>query len=229
MKKIFLLLSIALFIFPQTAFSFLDGGAGWANTSYLIKILSENIKRYEQLALILKQAKEHEEYIRALNAGIENSLGILETLPVRDEGILGKIRTFREARNSIQSLYGKVPKSKEQAIHTLFDNTASESIRMVNAFKEFSKKQEQNSQTIAMQVRGASPKGAQRMSVETNAQILNALSQLIRLNAQILKLQTTQIANQNKNRKDNVKIHKKINRDLYKSFENYKPNLKLRR
>jgi hypothetical protein len=160
----------------------------------LLQILAENIKHYYQLQQMIGQARSTEDYLRLVNSGLDNSMGLLTTLPVKDENILADIRSFKQALGTVENIYGNIPKSKEQALHLLNDQTVAESIRMANSFKHYSEVQEENSVRIAIQSRQASPKGAARMQAETSAQILGSISQLIRLNTQMLKQQSEQFA-----------------------------------
>ena len=220
-----ILVFLLLIIFSKGSFSILsDGGAGWAQISYLVKILDENIKRYQQLQAMIGQSKEHYEYLRAIHSGLENSIGLLESLPVKDEKILAELATFRKSLDMVNNIYGTVPKSKEARLHTLHDKTIAESLRMINSFKEFSRQQEENSVRLSVLGREASPKGAARMQVETSAQILKSLNQLIRLNTQMLKLQSESIAASNKKSKDNVRRFQKAKQDLGKGFKSLRFN-----
>ena len=100
---------------------------------------------------------------------------------------------------------------------------------MANDFKIYSENQERNADVIAVNAREASPKGAARMQAETSAQILKSLSQLIRLNTQMLKLQSEQLAVNNKVSKEGVANFQKVSRDLGSGFSNFKPEMKLTR
>lgn len=210
---------------PTPALAFTDG-SGWAAVGYLIKILEENYRRYVQLKQMIDTANGHYDYIRALNRGLDNSIGLLEALPIKDEKVLAELKNFKEAVSRVELLYGKIPKSPDEALHLLHDQSVAESLRMANSFKDFSETQEKNAVLIAAQAREASPKGAARMQAETSAEILRSLSQLIRLNTQVLKLQSEQIAMANKNAKDNVTGFQKINNDLSNGFSKFKPDMK---
>lgn len=166
-------------------------------------------------------------FLKVLNQGIDNSIGLLESLPIKDEKILSDLKEFKSALYKVESLYGKIPKSPEEALHLLHDQTVAESLRMATSFKEYSDVQEKNSQVIASQARMASPKGAARMQAETSAEILRSLSQLIRLNTQILKLQSEQLAMSNKSSKEGVANFQKVNQDLGRGFSSFKPDMKL--
>lgn len=195
----------------------------------MIKILEENIKRYLQLKTLIETAKDTKDYLHAINMGIDNSMGLLESLPIKDEKILEEIRDFRDSFNKVSELYGKVPRSELSAMQLLHDQTIAESFRMVKSFKDYSERQEENSQRIAMQSREASLKGASRMQAETSSQILRSLSQLIRLNTQVLKLQSEQFAAMNRSNKENVSSFQRVNSDFGKSFQNFPSDMSLAR
>ncbi len=197
------------------------------DVAVLIQILSENIRRYYQLQEMIKQGGDQMNFLKVLNQGIDNSIGLLESLPIKDEKILSDLKEFKSALYKVESLYGKIPKSPEEAFHLLHDQTVAESLRMATSFKEYSDVQEKNSQVIASQARMASPKGAARMQAETSAEILRSLSQLIRLNTQLLKLQSEQLAMSNKTSKEGVANFQKVNQDLGRGFSSFKPDMKL--
>lgn len=219
------LIILCLFLAPLSAQADIWGG----DVAVLMQILAENIKQYYQLLQIIQQGKDAQDYIKWVNAGIDNSMGLLNSLPIKDEKILGDLRQFRGALNRVENLYGVVPNSPENAVQTLHDQTVAESLRMANDFKDYSISQEQNSDTLALEARDASPKGAARMQVEMSAQILKSLAQLIRLNTQTLKLQSEQFAYSNKHAKDGVANFQKIDQDLGSGFSKLNPDMRLER
>ena len=193
----------------------------------LMKILAEDIQRYYQLQSMIGQGRDQADFLRQLNSGIENSIGLLQSLPIKDEKVLAELRDFKFALGRVQNLYGPVPQSPEEPLQLLQDQTVAESLRMANDFKDYSVNQEKNSDVIAAEARDASPKGAARMQAEMSAQILKSLSQLIRLDTQMLKLQSEQLALSNKESKAGVANYQKVSRDLGIGFSNFKPDMKL--
>lgn len=200
-----------------------DGGAGWAQIPYLIKILEENYKRYKQLQIMIQTAKNQEEFLKSLSSGIDNSIGILESLPVKDEGLLSDLKNFKKSYDSVLDLYGRIPKSKEEALQALHDKSVAESFKMVSSISDYSKLQEANADLIRHNARDASLKGAARMTAESNGLILDSLNQLIRLQNQSLKLQSEQFALKNKSEKTTVGSFQKVNQDLGRGFQTFKP------
>jgi hypothetical protein len=228
-----MILTLVLFFslsIPRTAHAFWgDGGAGWANAAYLAQILAESIKQYQQLKMMLEQTKNSDQYFSLINEGLENSIGLLNALPIKDEKILDELRNFQGAMNTVEEIYGKIPKSSEGKLQLLHDQTVAESIRMVGQIKEYSRLQEENANKIAIQSRGASPKGAARMNAESNAQILHTLNQLLRVNGQLLKLHSEGLAMDNKFEKDSVEGHNKIAKDMKSGLSNFKGDFNLPR
>ena len=98
---------------------FLSGGMFGADVAVLIKILAEDIQRFQQLKMMIQQSKDQGDYLRMINSGIENSIGLLQALPVKDEKILAELRDFQGAMNSVSNVYGVVPQSPEATMQTL--------------------------------------------------------------------------------------------------------------
>ena len=151
----------------------------------------------------------------------------MQMLPIQDNRILGDIRNFREAMHLVKEIYGMVPKSKEAPVQKLHDKSVAESIRMVNKSKAYTSKQEENAVKVFHAGGQASPKGAVRMTAQTNAQILHSLNQLIKVNVQILKLISTHVAYQNKGGKQSARNFKKVRMDMKKGFSDFKGDFKM--
>jgi hypothetical protein len=199
------------------------------DVAVLMQILEENIRHYYQLAEMIQQGQDASSYLRLINAGLDNSMGLLQSLPIKDEKVLAELRDFRFALGKVQGLYGLIPPSPEQDLQLLHDQTVAESLEMANGFKDYSEIQERNADVIAMDARGDSPKGAARIQAETSAQILKSLAEILRLNTQMLKLQSEQLAMNNKESKASVANFQKVSRDLGGGFSNFKPEMKLER
>jgi len=157
--------------------------------------------------------------LRKVNAGLDNVLGILIEMPIKDEKILGDLARYRDALRRIEHLYGVVPKSKEELIHRLHDRTVSESIKMISQALNYTKTQELNAKRLSKRVQAASPKGAAKMNVEVNSAILHSLNQLIKINGQMLKVQAEVLATNNKGEKEHVNYLRKIGGDFKKGVK----------
>lgn len=194
---------------------------GGVEIPYLIEILSENIKRYEQLREVIQQGRDSEQLLRVLNEGIDNSTGLLSMLSIEEEN-LPQLNQLRDARDKVRNLYGTIPKGEESSLFRLHDESASEGFKMASASKGYAGRQEQNATKVFKQAANASPRGAQRMTAQMSAQLLHALNQLIRINSQILKLQSERLAVKTKHGKDSARHFNRLNRDIEQTFKRYK-------
>ena len=94
--------------------------------------LAENVRRYQQLKQMIAYSKSHEDYLRLVNRGLENSMGLLRALPIKDDRLLKELGNAHQISRSVTYLYGSIPKSKEAVIHKLHDRSVSQSIRMAS-------------------------------------------------------------------------------------------------
>ncbi|MBF0362739.1 MAG: hypothetical protein HQK49_17100 [Oligoflexia bacterium] len=198
-------------VFPLDAFAILDGAA---QIPYLAQILTENIKQYKELKKILEQGKYNEDLIMTINRGIDNAYGLLQTIPLKDERLLKEIRDFQDAYHNVKSLYGDARSGPDIKMFELHDKTVAESIQMASALTDYAITQEDNSKKLLLQSGNASPKGAARMNVQVNSQILSTLTQLLRVNGQLLKLQSETMGIRSKEGKESSEHYNKIQNDL---------------
>ena len=154
-------------------------------------------------------------------------MGLLKVLPLSSDETLRELGNIHQLSRSITELYGSIPKSKEAGLQRLHDNSLLESLKMVSHVQRYARRQESNARILSLQSRRASPKGASRMNVETNAKILHTLNQLLKVNVQILKLQGEQLAMTNKESKDSTRHFQKINADIKKSFKGFSGTFEL--
>ena len=215
---------------PINGFAFLgDGGAGWAQYPYIVKMLTEAYKRYSQLKLIIEQGKYHDNYLKFINEGLDNVVGLISVLPIKDEKILSDIGSFQQAMKKVGSVYGEIPKSPESEMQLLHDQTIAESFELTNNANKYAERQEKNAVLIFNQAGNTSPKGAARINAATSAQVLHTMSQLLKINGQMLKLQSEQFAAINKQDKESVGHYQKISHDIQGSFTGYVPDFGIQR
>ena len=198
-------------------------GSGWANYAYLVKIYLENVKRFHQINMMIDQQNKHDQYIRILNEGLNNATGLIQVLPIKDEQILSQLRDFQTALKKVEEIYGLIPKSSDAELQKLHDQTIAESFKMSTTLKDYADRQELNATNIFIQSASASPKGAERMNAQTSAQILHSINQLIKVNGQLLKLQSESFALTNKGGKDSTEGFNKAKNDLEKAMRKMKP------
>ena len=130
-KSRIMVAALLSFLYSVQSYAWFDP-TGPMRLMYLTKILLENYKRYKQIRQMISQAKDQKSYLLALNSGIENSIGIMESLPIKDNGILSNLKDFNKSLETVSDIYGKIPKSKEALMQRIHDETVAESLRTVS-------------------------------------------------------------------------------------------------
>ena len=85
---------------------------------------------------------------------------------------------------------------------------------MVNSATDYAEKQETNSARLEARSWDMSPKGAMRTQVQINSQILLTLNQILRMNAQLLKMQSADLAAKNRGEKQDVVKFQKLSKEV---------------
>lgn len=223
LKRILIVFLLTFSLFMPKAYPWSDG-SGWATYPYIVKILYENIQRYKQLKFMIGQAKGRHQYMKLLNQGINNAVGLMQALPLKDEKVIQQFKDFSSALKKLDELYGIIPKSDDAGMQNLHDRTIAESLKIANAINGYVSQQEKNALAVHAQSQNASPKGAARINAQTNAQILHSLNQLIKVNGQLLKLQSENFAFTNKKSKDSSESFNKTRSDLKSSMKKFETN-----
>lgn len=189
--------------------------------------MAESIRRYQQLQMMIQYSKDAQSYMREINRGLDASIRLIESLPIKDEKILSQLRTFQKSLQEIEKIYGVIPKSPDEAFQQINDMAVAESLRMVNGANEYAEKQEQNSVHLEARSWDLSPKGAMRMQAQVSSQILHTLNQILRMNAQLLKMQSADLAAKNREEKQNVMKFQKFSKEVAITSKSFTGDLSL--
>ncbi len=196
----------------------------------LLRIIDQNIKRYKQLQEVIRQTRDRDFYERMIHEGINNAVNVLMALPLEDGNVLVHLKDFKSLSKELEKIYGvAVTDSPDSQMFKIHDESVAESLRLLSGLKGYVKNQEKNARQVFLQSKNSSPKGAQRMTAVTNSQILHSLSQLIKINGQMLKIQSEQFGVKNKESKESVGHFYKVNRELRRGFKGYRAQEKLPR
>ena len=214
----------SVFLVPSPSYALFGADAAMM-IPYLIQQLTEMYKQYAELQQMLSQGKANSDYLHMINAGMDNILGLMNTLPIQDERILADVRSLQYGTTRIDTLYGPVPRSGIAPMHTLHDQTISESIEMTNSARDYANHQEANANRAFQMANTMSPKGAERLGAATQAQILHTLTQIMKIDGQILKLQGEQFALANMGSKDSVGHFNQVNAGMTKTLGGFKGDL----
>ncbi len=195
------------------ALAFTDG-SGWVQVGYLIKILEENYRRYEQLREILSRAKSDADFLRSLHSGLDSVSGLMQGLDIDEPESFRRSRNAGDALANIQELYQRNQKSGLRGIFTQKDRDFGETLAYASQMIGVAEQFERNAQRLFAEAPKTSPKGAQRANVQSNAQILDAMAKSVKLSAAQLRLQTQALAVQNSEDRDQVEDRERVTASL---------------
>ncbi len=164
--------------------------------------------------MMIQYSKDAQAYAREINSGLEASIRLMESLPIKDEKILGQLRTFQRSLQEIEKIYGAIPKSPDQPFQQINDMAVAESLKMVSNATDYAEKQEMNSARLEARSWDMSPKGAMRMQAQVSSQILLTLNQILRMNAQLLKMQSADLAAKNREEKQDVMKFQRFSKEV---------------
>lgn len=184
---------------PRSAKADLFGG----DVAVLVQILANAIQQLAQLKNILDTGKDNLDLIREINRGINDSLNLAKTVyPDIDPGIYKDWNKVSDAINKLQQIYGIIPASSDQRIHSDTDNQVAEAITLNNSIYEYTKEIDEIGEAVKSYSHQVSPGGAQKLTAQTLGVMLHVLNQNLRAQATGLKLQAQGLALQNKKDKD---------------------------
>lgn len=229
MKKTFLSLVLILSLTTSRPSYALFGEDAALTIPYLIQIIMQAIKQYNEMKAILQQAKDTKALLKSLNEGMDTAINLIRALPLKDEKILGDLKNYQDALREIRRLYGDVPMGPESSMYNTHDQTIAESIKLVNAIQEYATVQEKNADQIGDSSNYMSPKGSARMNARTNAAVLHTLNQILRINGQYLKLQSESLGITTKAEKEQTFHYQKVNNDIKRNFRSFDGDFKVPR
>lgn len=220
LKKTFL-----IFLFFLTAGLPLQASAFFnpADSIVLAQILAENVAQLVQLKKAVGLSQDTFKILDDINRNIDQALSLLETLNQSvHPGTFSEITNLSDLQSVIQNLYGTVPQGRYEETQKIHDKTVAESFKMHNDLYQYAKKLDDAGELIKNQAQNASPGRAQQLSAQNQGAILQALSQLQRNQAQIIKLLAEDVAMKNQKEKARAREHRYKYENLKNGFEKLK-------
>ena len=210
MRKI-IVFFVFLFCFEASAFFGLDGGL--AQIPHLISILEESRKRYKQL----ENMKKMEDLIHSGSATLHDIEELIPLDAKTREHLAKHAGRIRKIYQSIRDLEG--------TLHRENDENIARSVGLHQALGSYTQRLDRNAVRFSRQAKSLSPKGAARAAVASNAQILHALNQLIKIGGQLLAIQSGKLALENRSEKEAMENAKEELKMLHQGFARPSPKL----
>ena len=136
-----------------------------ADVAVLAQILQQTIMQLAELKSILQNGGDTLGLLQEVNRGINDSLGMAETMGIRvDPGLYRDLRNTDQAVNSLQRIFGRTVESPLALVQYNTDQTVAEAISFNNELSEYSNKLDQVGEEIKVYSHSVSPGGAAKLT-----------------------------------------------------------------
>lgn len=194
----------------------------------LIEIVANTLQQISQLKDIIGTGKDTLNYIRDINRGLQDALSLAKTMNQKlSPGILSDLQGAEQAMAVIEQLYGGVPKTADARMQQTMDRSAAEAINLHNEAFRYADQIDPEAERIKDYARVVSPQGAEKLTAQSLGVLIHVMNQVLRTNAAMLKLQSEQLALNNRKEKLGSEQFRVQYDGLAKAFGSLKPEYKL--
>jgi hypothetical protein len=194
----------------------------------LTQILANAVQQLIQLRQILSTGEDNLALLQDINRGLNDILGVANTVgKVREPGLYGDVSSVHDGQRMLKEIYGQIPDSSESKVQDHSDQVVSEALTLNNSLYEYTKDIDAIGEEIKQASAIASPKGAQRLTVESLGVMLTVMNQSLRAQASGLKLQAQAMAAQNHKDKRFTKHVRESAKKLNDAMNRSNPEFKI--
>ena len=219
-------LSIA-FVFclqPRTAFADFFGG----DLPLLTQIVVNTLQQLSKLQDIIGQGQESIDLVKDINRGIRDAMDIMSTMnSTLSPGILSDLQKLEQVLATVEDLYGRIPKTPNAELQRTTDITVAEGIHLHNEAFRYADKVDPEAERIKVYAKEVNPLGAGKLSAQALGVLIHVMNQILRTNAAILKLQSEQLALQNRKEKQESEQFKIQYEEISRALKELAPAYKL--
>ncbi|MBK8203076.1 MAG: hypothetical protein IPK68_12405 [Bdellovibrionales bacterium] len=128
--------TLVIAIFPLKGYGDFFGG----DLPLLAQLVSNSLEQLAHLQGMLRNGRDNLDLLRQINAGINDSLHLAQTLgPSVDLKLFRDLREVTDAISKLQGLYGRVVDSPDSLAQQNSDQAASEALTVGNSMIEYSR------------------------------------------------------------------------------------------
>ena len=173
-----------------------------ADLPILAQILTQAITEVSELQTILGTGKDSFDFLQKINKGRLEAMTLRETLNrTLRPGNLSNLSNVNELIQELQNIYGQIPNTSEAKIQSTQDLTVAESIQLHNDAFRYADEVDPEAERMKEYAGDASPQGAAKAGLQAQGVQIHVLNQILRTNAALLKVQSEQLAMQNRKAK----------------------------
>ncbi|OYZ24199.1 MAG: hypothetical protein B7Y39_01890 [Bdellovibrio sp. 28-41-41] len=197
-KLIAAILSITLFFSSRSAKADLFGG----DVVILTQILAQAIQTVITLKSVLETGKDSLDLMRDINAGVRSGLDLIRIInPKFNPGVYGDLRNADAVLRALQAVYGPVPTGMDQDLMKSQDQSVAEVISMNRNLYDYADQVDREKDRILFHAQVVSPQGAGKLQNQALGVLIGVMTQLLRIQSQMLKIMGQNMAYDNRKEK----------------------------
>lgn len=225
-KKLFARITLCVALFSVSLPARADFWGG--DLVYLAQILQQAIMQVEQLRSILGNGRDSLNFMKDLNQGLRDAMRLANTMNrTMNGGNLSDVRDLTNLIKELETIYGKIPATSESKIQSTHDLTVAESIQLHNDAFRYADEIDPEAERMKQYAQVASPQGAAKASLQAQGVQIHVLNQILRTNAALLKVQSENLAFQNRKAKMQSEQFRQQYSELARSLQSFKPGFTL--
>ncbi len=173
------------------------------DVAVLVQILAQSIQQLAQLKAILQNGSDTLGLLRDINRGINDSLNLIRTVsPYVSPGVYGDLKKVEDVLRKFSDIYGIVVDSPDAKAQSSVDQSVAEAVALNSTIYDYTKQIDQIGEDIKSFSHSVSPGGAQKLTAQSLGVVIHVLTQSLRAQGTLLKLQAQSVALTNKHEKD---------------------------
>jgi len=223
-KEIFFFLVLVASLQPTKAYADFFGG----DLPLLTAIVANTLEQLAKLQKVIGTGTDTLDLLRDINRGVRDAMAIIRTQnSTLSPGVLSDLNSAAQMLSAIERLYGKIPNTSQSSLQATTDASVAESIHLHNEAFRYADKIDPEAEKIKDYAKDVNPLGAQKLSAQALGILIHVMNQILRTNAAILKIQSEQLALQNRKEKLSSEQFRAKYDDLSRAFQTLKPNYQL--
>lgn len=172
------------------------------DVAVLLQILAQTIEQVYRLKAIVENGKDTLNLMRDINAGVRSGLDLIRIInPKFNAGVYGDLNNPENVLRAIRDLYGEAPMTADKELIDIQDQSVAEVIAMNKSLYDYSAQVDLERERILVHSQVVSPQGAAKLQNQSLAVIIGVLTQLLRVQSQMLKVMGQNMALDNRKEK----------------------------
>ncbi len=228
MKSVILQLTflICTLLRPTSARADMFGG----DVLVLTQILVQAIETVIQLKSLLETGQDSLNLMRDINAGVKQGLDAIHVVnPTTNPGTYGNLHDLDSVKQALESVYGKAPDGMDHDLIESQDQSVAEVISMNQHLYEYADQVDRERERILYHAEVVSPQGAGKLQNQALGVLIGVMTQLLRTQSQMLKIMAQNLALDTRKEKLATENFKTNYDGLTKGFGDLPKDLKLPR